>query len=90
MLSIKDCLDYCDLTEDEVSLLAEHENIPDAAAAQIACGLVQSDQGVSVLTRYLLDMAERASAGGEVEKAQHAVELCNRFMHDHPLPHQPH
>lgn len=90
MLSIKDCLDYCDLTEDEVSLLAEHENIPDAAAAQIACGLVQTDQGVLVLTRYLLDMAERASAGGEVEKAQQAVELCNRFMHDHPLPHQPH
>ncbi len=28
MLSIRDCLDYCDLTDDEVSLIAEHEGIP--------------------------------------------------------------
>ena len=34
MLSIRDCLDYCDLTDDEVALVAEHEGIPDGAAAQ--------------------------------------------------------
>lgn len=40
MLSIRDCLDYCDLTDEEVLLIAEHEDIPDAAAAQLCCGLV--------------------------------------------------
>ena len=38
MLSIRDCLDYCDLTDDEIALFAEHEGIPDAAAAQDAQG----------------------------------------------------
>jgi hypothetical protein len=42
MLSIRDCLDYCDLTDEDVAIIAEHHDIPEAAAAQIACGLVQS------------------------------------------------
>lgn len=87
MLSIRDCLDYCDLTEDEVALIAQHEGIPDAAAAQIACGLVQTPEGVLVLTRYMLDLVEQAHEAGEFDKAQRALDLCNRFMHDHPLPH---
>lgn len=45
MLSIRDCLDYCDLTDEEVLLIAEHEDIPDAAAAQLCCGLVQTPEG---------------------------------------------
>lgn len=42
MLSIRDCLDYCDLTDDEIDLIAEHEDIPDVAAAQLVCGMVQT------------------------------------------------
>lgn len=87
MLSIRDCLDYCDLTEDEVALIAEHEGIPDAAAAQVACGLVQTPEGVLVLTNYMLDLIERATERGDTEKAKRAKSLCAQFMEDHPLPH---
>lgn len=87
MLSIRDCLDYCDLTDDEVALIAEHEGIPDVAAAQVACGLVQTPEGVLVLTNCMLDLIERANEQGDTEKAERARSLCARFMHDHPLPH---
>jgi hypothetical protein len=87
MLSIRDCLDYCDLTDDEVSLIAEHEGIPDVAAAQMACGLVQTREGVLMLTHYMLDLIERASERGDERKAQLARRVCERFMSDHPLPH---
>ena len=87
MLSIRDCLDYCDLTDDEVSLIAEHEGIPDAAAAQMACGLVQTPEGVLMLTHYMLDLIERASERDDERKAQLARRVCERFMSDHPLPH---
>lgn len=90
MLSIRDCLDYCDLTEDEVALIAEHEGIPDAAAAQICCGMVQTPEGVLLLTRYMLDLVERANARGHSEDAQRALALCNRFVADHPLSPPPH
>ena len=87
MLSIRDCLDYCDLTEEEVSLIAEHEDIPDAAAAQVCCGLVQTPEGVMVLTNFMLDLIERANACCDTGKAERAASLCARFMKDHPLPH---
>ncbi len=87
MLSIRDCLDYCDLTEEEVLLIAEHEDIPDAAAAQLCCGLVQTPEGVLALTHYMLELIERANACGDARKANLAASVCERFMKDHPLPH---
>lgn len=87
MLSIRDCLDYCDLTDDEIELIAEHEGIPDAAAAQMACGLVQTGEGVLIITRYMQDLIERANARGDLDKAQRAARLCEQFMADHPVRH---
>lgn len=87
MLSIRDCLDYCDLTDDEVALIAEHEGIPDAAAAQVVCGLVQTPEGVLMLTNFMLELIERASERGDVAKVVKAKSVCARFMADHPLTH---
>lgn len=87
MLSIRDCLDYCDVTEDEVELVAEHEGILDAAAAQLVCGLVQTPEGIVLLTRYMLDLVDRAEQRGDHDKAQRALAVCARFMADHPLRH---
>ncbi len=87
MLSMKDCLDYCDLTEEEVELIAEHEEIPDVAAAQLACGLVQTTEGVILLTQYMQDLAERAVTRGDCVRAAHVAEIRKRFMADHPVSH---
>lgn len=87
MLSMRDCLDYCDVTEDEVELIAEHEDIPDVAAAQLVCGLVQTPEGVVVLTRYMYELIERANRRGDRDKAERAREVCARFMADHPIHH---
>lgn len=87
MLSIRDCLDYCDLTDDEIELIAEHEDIPDVAAAQLVCGLVQTPEGVLILTRCMQELIERANRRGDVEKARRATQVCARFMTDHPLHH---
>lgn len=89
MLSIRDCLDYCDLTDEEIALIAEHEGIPDIAAAQIACGLVQTPEGVRLLTTIMLDLIDRAVERGDADKAERARALCARFMADHPLPSAP-
>lgn len=87
MLSIRDCLDYCDLTEDEVCLFAEHTGVPEGAAAQMICGMVQTPEGVLLLTHYMLDLVERAQAGGDPVQIERTRSLCRKFMSDHPLPH---
>ena len=87
MLSIRDCLDYCDLTDDEIALIAEHEDITDAAAAQIACGLVQTPEGVVLLTRYITELMSRAENRGDREKAERMRVIFARFQLDHPVVH---
>ena len=59
MLTLRDCLDYCSLTEEEIGLLAEHHDLPAEAAGLIACSLSQSVEGIVVLTNWLLEIAEQ-------------------------------
>jgi len=85
MLTLRDCLDYCSLTEEEIGLLAEHHDLPAEAAGLIACSLTQSDEGIVVLTNWLLEIAERAIEDGNPAKVQQAYEACKRLLADHPL-----
>ncbi|MBX3679407.1 hypothetical protein [Cognatazoarcus halotolerans] len=87
MLSMRDCLDYCNLTDDEVALIAEHEDIPDAAAATIACGLVQTPEGVLLLTQYLSEILERAERSGDTERVERARNAWRQFQQDFPQTH---
>lgn len=87
MLTMRDCLDYCDVTLDEVSLVAEHEGWTPVCAAQVVCGLVQTDDGVKLLYCYLQDMVSRAEASGDPALVRRARRACARFAADHPLTH---
>ena len=42
MLSLQDCLALCELTEDEVRAIAQHEHIPEIAAAEMGNYLARS------------------------------------------------
>jgi hypothetical protein len=85
MLSMRDCLDYCDLTDDEVSLIAEFEGIPDVTAGQVLCGLVQTDEGVQLLARWLRELIDYADAAGMPDKAARARAEFTRFSISHNL-----
>jgi hypothetical protein len=83
MLSMRDCLDYCNLSDDAVALVAEHENIPKIAAAQLCCGLVQTPEGALLLGNYMQEVAERAHHAGRPEQAESARRIRDRFLADH-------
>lgn len=85
MLSLRDCLDYCDLTDDEVDLLAEHEHLPADVAAALACGLVQSEEGVVVFDQCMKDMVSDALETGRFDRAEHVLHVYAQFRAAHPL-----
>lgn len=85
MLTMQDCLDYCDLTTEEVQLFAKHEHIPEEIATPIACGLVQSDEGVKLIGSCLTEMVSDAMQQGEVEEAEHVLNVYAQFRSAHPL-----
>lgn len=84
MISIKDCIDYSDLTEDEVAAIAEHEHLPYACAAQLACCLAQSQEGTELLRCLLKDAVCDAESCGHREALRQAQVAFEQFQRNHP------
>lgn len=85
MLTIQDCLDYCDLTPEEVDLFAEHERLPQEIAAPIVCSLVQTEEGVALICSCLTDIVSDAINTGAIDKAEHVLHVYAQFRTAHPL-----
>ncbi|MGQ0662923.1 MAG: hypothetical protein ACT4P2_04935 [Pseudomonadota bacterium] len=84
MLTLKDCLSLCGLTEEEVLAIAEHERVPELVAAELGNYLMRRPDGVPVIRRMIVDDIAAAEARG---KPQHAAKLklvLKQFCDTHP------
>jgi hypothetical protein len=59
---------------------------PDVAAGQVLCGLVQTDDGVQLLARWLRELIDYADAAGMPDKAARARAEFTRFSISYNLP----
>jgi hypothetical protein len=84
MLTMQDCLDYCDLTEEEVVLFAENEHIPCEIAAPIVCSLCQNEEGVELICASLSAIIQDAVSNGHLDKAEHLLHVYTQFRSTHP------
>lgn len=84
MLSLHDCLDYSDLTEEEIEVIAVHEHLPFACAVQMACCLAQSKEGTRQLRCLLKDAVCNAKTCGRKEALALARRALNQFARAHP------
>jgi hypothetical protein len=84
MLTLKDCLDFCELTEDEIHAIAEHEQVPEIVAAELGSSLLQSGSGVQAIQRFIQDNIRNAESNGQAEKAKRLEKLLARFRAAHP------
>lgn len=69
MLSLKECISLCGLTEDEVEAIAEREHLPAIIAAQVGCQLLRSEGGVEYIRCVLRERADRAAEAGDLRQA---------------------
>jgi hypothetical protein len=84
MLSLQECIDFSNLSEDEIEAIAEHEHVPEIIAAEIGSTLLQSSSGICLIKLYLLENLERARSLGQFEKARQLDKLYRRFDQEHP------
>lgn len=86
MLSLKDCLDFCDLDCREIEAIAEHEHVPLIVAMEMSSELVATEEGLRNMHTMMRDDIEHAL---EIGNLDHATELTATYLHfckDHPLP----
>ncbi len=84
MLTYEDCLAYCDMTEEEVQAIAEHEHIPAMAALELADYLVHRPDGTLVIKRMLLDDIEEARAANNLQRYLRLKATLAHFVKTHP------
>jgi hypothetical protein len=68
MLSLEDCIALSGLTEDEILAIAEHEHIPEIAAAELGNYLSRSPDGRLTIKSMIRDDIQAAAARGERDR----------------------
>jgi hypothetical protein len=90
MLSFEDCIGLCGLTEDEVRAIAEHERIPEVAAAEMGSYLVSTPSGELCIRAMIRDDIARAIAEGHRERELGLKLVLRNFILQHPRCEQRH
>ena len=84
MISLEDCIALCGLTEEEVLAIAEHEHVPEAAAALLARYLLTQPHGLEKIQKMIRDDIRAALSAGHVKHAAELVSAMRHLMATHP------
>lgn len=90
MLTMKDCLDLSELTEEEIMAIAEHEHMPEICAAELGNYLVHTSDGVVRIRRMIADDIEDARARGDFKHAALLKLALKHFVSTHSELHPAH
>ncbi len=84
MLTYQECLDLCELAEDEVAAIAEHEHLTEIAAMELGNYLIHTPEGVPMIKRMILDDIHHARAEGNLAHAARLRLVLRHFVENHP------
>lgn len=82
-ITLQDCIALCGLEEDEVAGIAEHEHMPDIAAAALAHHLLHQPGGVSRIRTMLVDDFRAALRRGDRAHARDLLATLRHFAATH-------
>jgi hypothetical protein len=84
MLSFEDCIGLCGLTEEEVRAIAQHERIPEIAAAEMGNYLASSPDGELCIKAMIRDDIAQACASANSERELALKLVMRNFVLQHP------
>jgi hypothetical protein len=84
MISLEDCISMCGLDENEVAAIAEHEHIPEIAAAALASYLLNQPRGGEAIRTMIIDDIRKALDEGHIKHAAELFMALRHFLEQHP------
>lgn len=82
MLTIQDCIELSELTEEEILAIAEHEHLPEMAALEFGNYLIRTPDGEQVVKEMIVDDIASARHDGNRDRLL-ALKLCLRHYLKH-------
>ena len=83
MITLEDCIALCGLTEKEVLAIAEHEHVPEIAAASIGRYLMKQPNGPRKIRDMMRDDIHDALSRGDREHASELLMVLRHFVSTH-------
>ncbi len=83
MLTYEECLAMCDLSEQEIAAIAEHEHMDPIIAMALGHHLVTHD-GEQQIHRFIVDDIEHARHCGNRQHEQDLRSALSQFISNHP------
>ena len=84
MITLEDCIALCGLKESEVLAIAEHEHIPEIAAASLAYSLLKQSHGAEAIRLMIIEDIHAALERGDFYHAQRLLVCLKNFLDEHP------
>jgi len=84
VITLEDCIAFCGLTETEVLAVAEHEHMPEIAAAALAGYLLQQEHGAERIAEMIRDDIRVALARHDRAHARDLFAALGHFLQTHP------
>lgn len=84
MITLEDCIAMCGLNEEEILAIAEHEHIPEIAAAALAQYLLSQKHGPEKIRGMLRDDIRAALARGDRKHARELFMALRHFLAIYP------
>jgi hypothetical protein len=84
VISLEDCIGMCGLNAEEVEAIAEHEHIPEVAAAALANYLLQQAGGAERIRTMMIEDIHKALDSGHIRHAAELFMALRHFLEQHP------
>ncbi|MGE5547868.1 MAG: hypothetical protein ACM33T_13275 [Solirubrobacterales bacterium] len=84
MLTLRDCLDMCDLAPEVVEAIAEHEGMHSILAAELGECLCRTASGQALIHRFILDGVADAMRRGDRGRLERYEDALTQFRRTHP------
>ena len=82
-LSLQECIDMSDLTENEILAIAEHEEIPEVLALELGSYLVHSPDGEKRIKSMIQDDIKHAVEVGDLQHSAMLKGILKDFVQHH-------
>jgi hypothetical protein len=83
VLTFEDCLGLCQLSEEEIRAIAEHEHLPEIVALELGNCLIRGPNGDLLVGHMVIDDIRAAERRGDLVRAARLKRTLRQFIEEH-------
>jgi hypothetical protein len=83
VLRFEDCLALCELSEEEIRAIAEHEHIPEIVALELGSAVIRGPDGELLVSHMFIDDIRAAERRGDLVHAAQLKKTLRHFIAEH-------